>query len=86
MEKMMKQQQEIRNAATAKINGVLTAEQKATFDEMQGKPFELSSLRPAFGPGPDGQNRATRPSPRSRSQTRQPRRNPDQGSGDEQPQ
>ncbi|MGC8640488.1 MAG: hypothetical protein ACP5XB_11490 [Isosphaeraceae bacterium] len=88
MEKMMKEQQQIRTTATEKINGALTSEQKAAFQEMQGNPFDLSSLRPAFGPGPNGQNRATtKQSTRTRSRpTRQrTRRNLDQGSGDDQP-
>ena len=84
-EKMMKEQQQIRTTATEKITEVLTSEQKTAFDTMQGKSFDLSSLRP--GPMPGSQNRTTRPSTRTRSQTKQrARRNANQGSGDDQPQ
>jgi hypothetical protein len=92
MEKMMKEQQQIRTTAIDKINGVLTSEQKASFDTMQGKPFDLASLRPAFGPGPNGQNRATTKqstrSTRTRSRTtrQRARQNLDQGSSDDQQQ
>jgi Spy/CpxP family protein refolding chaperone len=84
-EKVRKAQEAIRTTATEKINEVLTADQKTAFETMQGKPFDMSSLRP--GPGPGGQTKAARSTTRSRTQTKQrSRRNTDQGPGDEQPQ
>jgi Spy/CpxP family protein refolding chaperone len=84
-EKMRKAQEAIRTTATEKINEVLNAEQKTAFESMQGKPFDLSSLR--LGPGPGGQTKAARSTTRSRGQTKQrSRRTTDQGPGDDQPQ
>jgi Spy/CpxP family protein refolding chaperone len=84
-EKLRRQQEKIRTDASKQIAAVLTPEQKAAFDKMQGKPFDLSSLRPA--PGRGGSPRATRPGGRSRSQTKQrARRGADQVPSDDQPQ
>jgi hypothetical protein len=51
MAKMMEVQKKTRDAATAKIGEVLTADQTAAFEKMTGKPFDFSKLTPASPPG-----------------------------------
>jgi len=67
-EEMRKEREKIRSTATTQINAVLSAEQQAAFKKLQGKPFDLASLRP--GPGPGGPPRAGRQTNRSRAQTK----------------
>ncbi len=64
-EKMRQQQEKIRATATKQISEVLTAEQKTSFNKMQGKPFDLSLLRPG------NSTRATRSTGRTKAQTKQ---------------
>lgn len=45
--------QEINKARDEKVAGVLTADQKAAFEKLKGKPFDVSQLRGGFG-GPGG--------------------------------
>src|SRR5271157_2791007 len=59
-DKMRKEQEKIRTTATKQITEVLTAEQKTSFNKMQGKPFDLSSLRDGPSNGPGNSTRATR--------------------------
>jgi len=68
---MRKEQEKIRTTATKQITEVLTAEQKTSFNKMQGKPFDLSSLRDGPGNGPRNSTRATRSAGRTRAQTKQ---------------
>jgi len=70
-EKMRKQQEKIRATATKQISDVLTAEQKTSFSNMQGEPFDLSSLRDGPGNGPGNSTRATRSTGRTKAQTKQ---------------
>jgi len=70
-EKMRKQQEKIRTTATKQISEVLTAEQKTSFSKMQGKPFDLSSLRDGPSNGPGNSTRATRSTGRIKAQTKQ---------------
>jgi hypothetical protein len=51
MTKMMETQKKIRDAATAKIGEVLTADQTAAFEKMTGKPFDFSKITPGPPPG-----------------------------------
>ncbi len=67
-EEMRKEREKIRSSATSQINSVLSPEQQAAFKKLQGKPFDLASLRP--GPGPGGPPRAGRQPNRSRPQTK----------------
>lgn len=55
-EEMRKQFEQARTGIEQKVLGVLSAEQKATFEKMKGKPFELDmrALRPGGGPGAPG--------------------------------
>jgi len=55
-EALMAKGEELRKAGEAKIISLLSAEQKAKFEEMKGKPFELppEALRAAFGGGGPG--------------------------------
>ncbi|MBN1909380.1 MAG: Spy/CpxP family protein refolding chaperone [Pirellulales bacterium] len=46
-----KKMEEQRKEMTTKMLDVLTAEQKAKIDELKGKPFDLTKLQPAWGPG-----------------------------------
>jgi Spy/CpxP family protein refolding chaperone len=46
-----KKREEIRNATNEKVNGVLTAEQKAKLKELQGEPFKGEIQFPPFGGG-----------------------------------
>jgi Spy/CpxP family protein refolding chaperone len=46
-----KKRQEIMKATNTKVEGVLTAEQKAKLKEMQGEPFKGEIQRPQFGRG-----------------------------------
>ena len=71
LETMRKQQEKIRATATKQISVVLTAEQKTTFSKMQGKPFDLSSLRDGPSNGPGNSTRATRSTGRIKAQTKQ---------------
>ena len=68
---MRKEQEKIRTTATKQITEVLTAEQKTSFNKMQGKPFDLSSLRDGPGNGPRNSTRATRSAGRTKAQTKQ---------------
>lgn len=43
--------QEINKARDEKVAGVLTADQKAAFEKLKGKAFDVSQLRGGFGPG-----------------------------------
>jgi Spy/CpxP family protein refolding chaperone len=70
-DKMRKEQEKIRTTATKQITEVLTAEQKTSFNKMQGKPFDLSSLRDGPGNGPRNSTRATRSAGRTKAQTKQ---------------
>ncbi len=70
-DKMRKQQEKIRTTATKQITEVLTAEQKTSFNKMQGKPFDLSSLRDGPSNGPRNSTRATRSAGRTKAQTKQ---------------
>jgi Spy/CpxP family protein refolding chaperone len=70
-ETMRKQQEKIRATATKQISEVLTAEQKTFFSKMQGKPFDLSSLRDGPSNGPGNSTRATRSTGRIKAQTKQ---------------
>ncbi len=70
-EKMRKQMEKIRATATKQISEVLTAEQKTSFSKMQGKAFDLSSLRDGPGNGPGNSTRATRSAGRTKAQTKQ---------------
>ena len=70
-EKIRQQQEKIRATATQQITEVLTTEQKTSFNKMQGKPFDLSLLRPGPGNGPRNSTRATRSTGRTRAQTKQ---------------
>jgi hypothetical protein len=79
-EKMRQEREKIRSSATSQITNVLTTEQKAAFEKLQGKPFDLSALRP--GPRPGNQPRTARPGSRNRPQTKsRPRRGEDQEQG-----
>jgi Spy/CpxP family protein refolding chaperone len=71
LDKMRKEQEKIRTTATKQITEVLTAEQKTSFNKMQGKPFDLSSLRDGPGNGPRNSTRATRSAGRTKAQTKQ---------------
>ena len=71
LKKMRKQQEKLRATATKQISVVLTAEQKTTFSKMQGKPFDLSSLRDGPSNGPGNSTRATRSTGRIKAQTKQ---------------
>ncbi|MGA9923139.1 MAG: hypothetical protein WBQ29_07010 [Isosphaeraceae bacterium] len=68
---MRKEQEKIRTTATKLITEVLTAEQKTFLNKMQGKPFDLSSLRDGPGNGPRNSTRATRSAGRTKAQTKQ---------------
>ena len=70
-DKMRKEQEKIRTTATKQITEVLTAEQKTSLNKMQGKPFDLSSLRDGPGNGPRNSTRATRSAGRTKAQTKQ---------------
>ncbi|MFO0891173.1 MAG: hypothetical protein U0790_18770 [Isosphaeraceae bacterium] len=79
-EKMRQERERIRSTATSQVNSVLTPDQQTAFKKMQGKPFDLASIQPAFGPGQGGPNRSARQGPnRNRPQTKsRPRRGGDQ--------
>jgi Spy/CpxP family protein refolding chaperone len=72
--KIRQEQEKIRSTAMKQLAAVLTPTQKSEFDKMQGKPFDLSSLRPGPGAGP-GTSKAARPGSRVRPQTKSRRRN-----------
>jgi hypothetical protein len=77
-ETMRREREKIRSTATSQINRVLSALQRAEFRKLQGKPFDLASLRP--GPGPGGNPRAGRAGTRNRPQTKsRVRRGAEQG-------
>ncbi len=57
--------QEMQTQQNDKLLAVLTDEQKTKFEELKGEPFDVSQLRPQFGPGgpggPGGGRRGGRP-------------------------
>ena len=70
-DEMRKQMDKIRTTATTQLKEVLTPEQKTAFTKMEGKPFDLASLRAGPGPGNGPRNartnRAARPQSKQRS-------------------
>ena len=46
MTKMMETQKKSRDAATAKIGEILTADQTGAFEKLTGKPFDFSKITP----------------------------------------
>jgi hypothetical protein len=76
---MRQEWEQVRKSALDQIGQVLTAEQKAAFDSMLGKPFDLAQLRP----GPGNSPRVARPGAARSSSRQRSRRNtappPDEG-------
>jgi Spy/CpxP family protein refolding chaperone len=73
--KLRREQEKIRSTAMKQLAAVLTSSQKSDFDKMQGKPFDLSSLRPGLGAGAAGSSKGTKAGSRTRPQTKSRRRN-----------
>ncbi len=70
-EKMRQAMDKIRTSATKQLTDVLTAEQQAAFKKLQGKSFNLASLRPGAGNGPGSSTRTNRTTGRTKAQTKQ---------------
>jgi hypothetical protein len=67
MARMRQEREKVRKSALDQISKVLTQDQKAAFDKMLGKPFDLAQLRP----GPGNPPRGARPGGTSRGTSRQ---------------
>jgi hypothetical protein len=67
MARMRQEREQVRKAALDGISAVLTKDQKAGFDKMLGKPFDLAQIRP----GPGNPPRGARPGATSRGTSRQ---------------
>ena len=83
MTKMMDGQKKFRDAATAKIGEVLTADQTAAFEKMTGKPFDLSKITP--GPPPGAQPRRRPPRRGGDPEEGSPREDPAEDEVEEDP-
>jgi Spy/CpxP family protein refolding chaperone len=81
-EEMRREREKVRSTAISQINTVLSAEQKSEFKKLQGKPFELASLRPGPGPGtsPRTGRAGNRNRPQSRTRTRRGTEQPQEAS------
>jgi hypothetical protein len=77
-DEMRKTMDKIRTTATTRIKQVLSPEQQAAFTKMQGKPFNLASLRPGTGPGSGPRNARTNRGARPQSKQRS-RQEPETG-------
>ena len=71
MEENQKKMTELNATRDKQLAEVLTADQKADFEKLKGKTFDVAQLRPQFGGGPGGQGGGGGANPAGR-----PRRQP----------